>query len=111
VTLQSKLILFQALSGVLFFLWLWQAWLLARAMRALKITTNSSRVLSDVIQAYDLVKAVLTGNETQLTAQKEIVDSVKILNDRLSTYNERLNELNSAVRTKVTRIDNTALKV
>ena len=92
-------------------LWLWQALILARTTRALDSAHKASASILQVLQEYKLAYATLEQFKGLGEAQQAVIANVQTLNERISSYNERLNELNSAVRTKVERIDKNTLKL
>ena len=99
-------------SSILFFiLWLWQALILARTTRALESAHKASASILQVLQEYKLAYTTLEQMKVQVEAQKSLLEATQIIGDRLSAYNENLNHLTSAVRTKVSRIDNTGVKM
>lgn len=99
-------------SNVVFLtLWLWQALLLARTTRALEVSnrTNAGLVLAN--QEYKLAYTTLEQFKGLGEAQQAVIANVQTMNERISSYNERLNELNAAVRIKVERIDKNTMKL
>lgn len=92
-------------SSILFFiLWLWQALILARITRALESAHKASASILQVLQEYKLAYTTLEQFKGLGEAQQAVIENVKTMNERISSYNERLNELQSAVQTKVERL-------
>lgn len=102
------------LSSALFILWLWQAWLLARATRMHKFvkwfmedTEMNLRACKDF---YELSKVMLEQNKVWAEQMSALVKDLQTLNDRLSAYNHRLNDLTAAVRKRTERLEKNAEK-
>lgn len=89
---------------VAIFLWLWSSVIVARTTRALEAAniTNSK---------YELAYTTLEQWKVQLEVQKAMIEDLQNMNEKISAYNHRLNDLNAAVRTKVERIDKNTLKL
>ncbi len=98
-------------SIVFFILWLWQAILLARTTRALEVSNRTNAGLVLAMQEYKLVYTTLEQMKIQVEAQKSLLEATQIIGDRLAAYNENLNHLTQAVRTKIERFDKNTLKV
>lgn len=98
-------------NAFLFFVWLWQAYLLTKASRAASRATGLLEFMRQTNQFADLSEAVLKQNKLNCEVQGELVKDLSTLNTRLDAYNHRLNELTGAVRTKVSRIDNSGVKL
>jgi hypothetical protein len=108
----TKLELILLCSNFIFvILWLWQAVLLARTTRALKVANTVSASVLLVINEYKLAYATVEQMKIQCESTKSLLEATTILGDRMSAYNERLNHLTTAVRTKIERFDKTSLKV
>lgn len=91
-------------SIVFLILWLWQAVLLARTTRALEVANRTNAALVLANQEYKLAYTTLEQFKTLGEAQSAVIANVQTMNERISSYNERLNELQSAVRTKLERL-------
>jgi hypothetical protein len=90
---------------------LWQAILLARTTRALESAHKVSASVLQAMQEYKLAYTTLEQMKIQVEAQKSLLDATQIIGDRLAAYNENLNHLTQAVRTKIERFDKNTLKV
>lgn len=91
-------------SIVFLILWLWQAVLLARTTRALEVSNRTNAALVLANSEYKLAYTTLEQFKELGEAQKAVIANVQTMNERISSYNERLNELQSAVRIKVERL-------
>jgi hypothetical protein len=100
----STLITVLAISNIVFlFLYIHQSVFVARTSRALKTALDSQRALHLVVEEYHLAETMLKANKNNLQAMQDLVESCRTIGDRLAAYNENLNHLTSAVRTKIDR--------
>lgn len=106
-----KLILFEVLTGLFFFLWLWAALLYARASRTAVIQRDIMVTIKRMYEDINLARVMLDANKHNLEAMKNLVEAVTTVGDRLSAYNEGLNHLTAAVRTKINRVDKEGIKM
>ena len=102
------------LCSVLFILWLWQAYLLARATRMQRhLKWYKEDVLRDVKSStdfYELSKVMLEQNKVWAEQMAVLVKEFQTLNERLLAYNHRLNDLTTAVRKRAERLEKSAEK-
>jgi hypothetical protein len=103
---QTKLILFEVLTGVFAFAWAVQAFYIHKVLNQAKDMAKIHSQLLVSQAEMRLVESTLAFSKNVFEAIRQINDSVAIIGDRIEAYNLRLNELNSAIRSKVTRIDN-----
>jgi hypothetical protein len=102
---QTKLLLFEILTAMFVCAWAIQAFYIHKLLNQIKVMAKVHSQLLVSAAEIQLAKSTIEMSQNVFTATKLINDSVGIVGERLSGYNERLNELTSAVRTKVNRID------
>lgn len=98
------------LAGLFGFLWLWQAWLLARSQQQVKVQRELLLKVCMMYEGAGLAMTLLEQNKLTQETTKELLDALKILHDRVGDYNHRLNELNTITRIKVQRTVDAAVK-
>jgi hypothetical protein len=85
--------------------------MIVRGQRMLNTSLQSQRCLHLIVEEYRLAEVMLKANVNNLEAMKNLVEAATTIGDRLSAYNEGLNHLTSAVRTKVSRVDKEGVKL
>lgn len=87
--LQSKLLFFEWAAGILVALYLLQAWYVGKLIKTLRSINT---------QNHNFVMQMLEQSKVSLNTQLNLLESMKILSDRVASYNERLNENNEHLR-------------
>lgn len=103
---QTKLKLFEILTGVLACMWVVQAFYIHKLLNQVKVMAKVHSQLLVSAAEIQLAKSTIDFSKNVFEAVRNINESCSLIAERISAYNQRLNELNSAVRTKVTHVDN-----
>lgn len=84
---------YEIIIGVLAFAYLCQAWYIGKLIRLRQEMAKEHTNLLLAQAEHQLAEAMLEQNKVQVMTQKDLVEAIQILNDRVAAYNERLNNL------------------
>jgi len=89
---------YEVIIGILAFSYLMQSWYIGKLLRLKTQMAKEHTHLLLSTAEHQLAEAMLKQSIASLEAQKELIESVKILSDRVASYNERLNNLTMSVK-------------